>query len=66
MALPPRPLLYLHLERLEAAGFVQSELSLSADGKALKCLQLRDFHLILSLDAIVAAAASITNTEATI
>lgn len=58
-----RPLLYLHLDKLEAAGFVQSELALSADGKALKWFEVRDFHLVLSPDAIAAAAQSITNRE---
>lgn len=54
-----RPLLYLHLEKLESAGLVQSELSLSADGKALKWFEVCDFELILSPDTIAAAAASI-------
>ena len=56
-----RPLLYLHLEKLEAAGFVRSELSLSGDGKALKWFEVRDFELRLSPEVIGAAAASITN-----
>lgn len=56
-----RPLLYLHLEKLEAAGFVRSELSLSEDGKALKWFEVCDFELTLSPDLIVAAAVSITD-----
>ncbi|MBW3582021.1 MAG: winged helix-turn-helix domain-containing protein [Euryarchaeota archaeon] len=31
-----RPLLYMHLEKLEAAGIVRGELELSEDGKAMK------------------------------
>lgn len=58
-----RPLLYLHLEKLEAAGLVRSELSLSDDGKALKWFEACDFELTLSPETIAAAAASITDTE---
>ena len=43
-----RPLLYLHLEKLEAAGFVASKLELGSDGKAMKYYELRDFDLRLS------------------
>ena len=32
-----RPLLYLHLQKLEAAGLVEGSLELSTDGKAMKC-----------------------------
>lgn len=58
-----RPLLYLHLEKLEAAGFVRSVLSLSADGKALKWFEVCDFELALSPDIIAAAAALISDRE---
>ena len=54
-----RPLLHLHLQKLEAAGFVKSELALSKDGKALNWFEACDFELNLSPDAIVAAAANI-------
>ena len=60
-----RPLLYLHLEKLQAAGFVRSELSLSEEGKALKWFEVCDFELALSPSVIVAAAASITDREET-
>lgn len=58
-----RPLLYLHLEKLEAAGLVKSELSLSNDGKALKWFEVRNFDLTLSPETIAKAALSITDTE---
>lgn len=58
-----RPLLYLHLEKLEAAGLVSGELSLSDDGKALKWFEVCDFELTLSPETIATAAASITDTE---
>lgn len=50
-----RPLLYLHLEKLEAAGFVGSKLELGEDGKAMKYYELRDFDLRLS-PAVIAKA----------
>ncbi len=56
-----RPLLYLHLQKLEAAGFVRSELALSEDGKALNWFEACDFELTLSPEAIKAAAADITD-----
>ena len=51
-----RPLLYLHLERLEAAKFVKSHLSLSAENKALKWFEVCDFEISLSPEAIAAVA----------
>src|SRR5688572_27561735 len=54
-----RPLLYLHLEKLEQAGFVSSKLELAADGKAMKYYELRDFDLRLS-PAVIAKALGVT------
>lgn len=50
-----RPLLYLHLDRLEKAGLVAGALELSADGKAMKYLELVPFEVRLTIDVIVAA-----------
>jgi predicted transcriptional regulator len=50
-----RPLLYMHLEKLEAAGLVQGALELSEDGKAMKYYELRPFDLRLTADAIAQA-----------
>ncbi|MFI5937328.1 ArsR/SmtB family transcription factor [Actinoplanes sp. NPDC051494] len=50
-----RPLLYMHLERLEKAGLVVSSLELGADGKAMKFYELQSFDLHLT-PATVAAA----------
>jgi predicted transcriptional regulator len=50
-----RPLLYLHLEKLEAAGLVTGALELSQDGKAMKYYELTDFDLRLTPAAIAAA-----------
>jgi DNA-binding transcriptional ArsR family regulator len=50
-----RPLLYMHLERLEKAGIVVGNLELSEDGKALKYFELAPFDLQLNVDTILAA-----------
>ena len=55
-----RPLLHLHLQKLEEAGLGTSKLELSADGKALNYFEVTDFGLELTPAAIVAAAASLT------
>ena len=50
-----RPVLYMHLSKLEEAGYVSGRLALSADGKALKFFRLLPFSLILDPAAVVAA-----------
>jgi DNA-binding transcriptional ArsR family regulator len=55
-----RPLLHLHLQKLEEAGLVTSRLELSADGKALNYFEVADFRIELSPAAIAQAAASLT------
>jgi predicted transcriptional regulator len=50
-----RPLLYMHLEKLEAAGLVRGALELSQDGKAMKYYELSDFDIRLTPDTIAAA-----------
>ncbi|GAA1894203.1 hypothetical protein GCM10009837_15170 [Streptomyces durmitorensis] len=50
-----RPLLYMHLERLEKAGLVVGRLELSDDGKALKYFELAPFDVRLNVDTILAA-----------
>jgi DNA-binding transcriptional ArsR family regulator len=55
-----RPLLHLHLQKLEEAGLVASQLELSGDGKALNYFEVRDFAVALTPAAIVAAAQSLT------
>jgi DNA-binding transcriptional ArsR family regulator len=56
-----RPLLHLHLQKLEEAGLVTSQLELSADGKALNYFDVVDFHFELSPAAIAQAATSLSN-----
>jgi DNA-binding transcriptional ArsR family regulator len=55
-----RPLLHLHLQKLEEAGLVTSRLELSADGKALNYFEVEDFALDLTPAAIAEAAKSLT------
>ncbi len=50
-----RPLLYLHLDKLERAGFVAGSLELSPDGKAMKYYDLKPFALKLDAPTIAAA-----------
>ena len=47
-----RPLLHLHLQKLQAAGLVSSQLELSDDGKALNYFEVSDFALHLTPAAI--------------
>ena len=58
-----RPLLHLHLQKLEDAGLVTSQLELSQDGKALNYFEVSPFGLELNPAAIAAAAASLSNEE---
>jgi DNA-binding transcriptional ArsR family regulator len=55
-----RPLLHLHLQKLEEAGLVVSQLELSADGKALNYFDVVDFDLDLTPAAIAEAARTLT------
>jgi DNA-binding transcriptional ArsR family regulator len=52
-----RPLLYMHLERLEAAGLVAGHLELSEDGKAMKYFELMPFRLTLDAETIAETVA---------
>ena len=55
-----RPLLHLHLAKLEAAGLVTSQHELSSDGKALNYFEVAEFALKLDPAAIVEAAQHIS------
>src|ERR1017187_104973 len=50
-----RPLLYMHIDKLEKAGMVTGHLELSEDGKAMKYYQLAPFELLLNADIIIEA-----------
>lgn len=47
-----RPLLHLHLQKLEEAGLVSSKLELSEDGKALNYFEITDFKILVHPDTI--------------
>ena len=58
-----RPLVHMHLQRLEAAGLVAGSLELSEDGKALKFFEVTPFALELTPAVIAAAAATLTDPK---
>ena len=53
-----RPLLYMHLDRLEKAGLVSGQLELSEDGKAMKYFELVPFELRVTPETVVSALAA--------
>ena len=55
-----RPLLYMHLKRLENAGLVTSKMELSQDGKAMNYYEVIPFALHLSPENIAEAANTLT------
>lgn len=50
-----RPLLYMHLDRLEKAGLITGQLELSEDGRAMKYFELAPFELRLTAADITEA-----------
>jgi predicted transcriptional regulator len=58
-----RPLLHLHLRRLEEAGLVQGSLELSPDGKAMKFFEVTPFRVELTPALIAAAAATLARED---
>jgi DNA-binding transcriptional ArsR family regulator len=55
-----RPLLHLHLQKLEDAGLVTSKLELSQDCKALNYFEVTDFAFHLTPASIADAANTLT------
>ena len=58
-----RPLLHMHLQRLEAAGLVVGTLELSDEGKAMKYFEVAEFDLHLSATSLADAAATLTSPD---
>lgn len=58
-----RPLLHMHLQRLEAAGLIVGSLELSEDGKAMKFFEVADFDLRLTATTLAEAAETLTTKE---
>lgn len=52
-----RALLYMHLTKLEEAGFITGHLELSADGKAMKIFETVPFDITIDATTIVDAVA---------
>ena len=57
-----RPLLHLHLQKLEEAGLVTSQLELSDDGKALNYFEAAPFAIDLTPASIAEAVKTLTNS----
>jgi DNA-binding transcriptional ArsR family regulator len=58
-----RPLLQVHLRKLEAAGLISAALEVSEDGKAMKFYEVTPFTLTLTPATIQIAARSLTVKE---
>lgn len=54
-----RPLLYMHLKKLEAARLVTSAMELSESGKAMKYYALEDFELRITKELLNQLSADI-------
>lgn len=55
-----RPLLHMHLQRLQAAGLVVGHLELSDEGKAMRFYQVAPFALTLTPEVIARAAETLS------
>lgn len=55
-----RPLLYLHLQKLEEANLVSSSMEISESGKALKFYLLNPFQFVIDEELIHQLAPSLT------
>lgn len=59
-----RPLVHMHLQRLEAAGLVHGRLELSDDGKAMKFFEVAPFAIDLTPDLVVALSETLGDESA--
>ncbi|MFD2043381.1 ArsR/SmtB family transcription factor [Ornithinibacillus salinisoli] len=55
-----RPLLYLHLQRLEDAGLITGDYEVSDQGKTMKYYKLTPFHLSINSQLIMDLSNSLT------
>lgn len=60
-----RALLYMHLRKLEVAGFVSGRLELGDDGKAVKIYQVVPFTVAIDPAVIAQAVAATQESEET-
>jgi DNA-binding transcriptional ArsR family regulator len=58
-----RPLVHMHLQRLEAAGLIKGKLELSAEGKAVKFFEVTPFALRLTPETLAWAARTLNKEE---
>jgi len=58
-----RPLLHMHLQRLEAAGLIVGSLELSEDGKAMKYYEIAKLDLHLTPSVLAEAAKTLTRSD---
>jgi DNA-binding transcriptional ArsR family regulator len=58
-----RPLLHMHLQRLEAAGLITGTFELSEDGKAMKYYEVANFDLHLTATTLAEAAETLTRSD---
>lgn len=58
-----RPLVHVHLQRLEAAGLVTGNLELSAEGKAMKFFEVNAFAISLTPEALAEAAQTLSEQK---
>ena len=57
-----RPLLHMHLQRLEEVGLIVGALELSDDGKAMKYFEVADFDIHLTAAGFAVAANTLTKS----
>lgn len=58
-----RPLVHMHLQRLEAAGLVTGHLELSGEGRAMKFYEATPFVLHLTPEGVAEAARTLEPKE---
>lgn len=58
-----RPLLYMHLKKLEGAGIILGCHEISQSGKAIKFFELKPFDIHLTPELMVALSKVIPNPE---
>ena len=55
-----RPLLYMHLQKLEAAKLIKGNLEISEDGKAMKYYEIQQFDFHVTPDTLFELSKSVT------
>ncbi len=58
-----RPLLYMHLKKLEAAGIITGRHEISPSGKAIKYFELKSFDIHITPKLMMELSQAIPNPE---